>query len=249
MDAIILAAGRGSRLGELTVNLPKPLTLLAGKPLLEWQLSALHHAKIQTVHIVTGYNASTLAEYGDYRIYNPFWSHSNMVRSLLQADEILSQEPVLVCYGDIVYQPEIILKLMACNADVAISFDREWLKLWSERFNDPFSDAESFECDNGLLKSIGKRVRDVEKIQGQYMGLLKFTPIGWSNVKNYLNTLSTTDVNKLDMTTLLSNLLEKGIDITTIAIDGGWVEVDNPEDITLYESKIKANNWLHDWRW
>ncbi|CAI8963666.1 hypothetical protein EMIT051CA3_50412 [Pseudomonas chlororaphis] len=44
MKAVILAAGRGSRLKDLTAALPKPLARLAGKPLLEWQLQALENA-------------------------------------------------------------------------------------------------------------------------------------------------------------------------------------------------------------
>lgn len=248
MDAIILAAGRGSRLGLLTSKLPKPLTQLAGKPLLEWQLNALKQAGVESTYIVSGYNAEALASYGDERLYNPNWASSNMVRSLLRADSLLSHKEVLVCYGDIVYRFDIVSDLMRVQADVAISFDLDWYALWSARFEDPLADAESFEYQNDDLKSIGKRVTDPLKIQGQYMGLLKFTPHGWSQVKSYLNTLTALDIDKLDMTTLLSQLLDNDVSINTVAIHGGWVEVDNPEDITLYETKIKTMNWTHDWR-
>lgn len=247
MDAIILAAGRGSRLGMLTSKLPKPLTQLAGKPLLEWQLMALEQAGVESTYIVTGYNAEALTPYGDQRLYNPNWASSNMVRSLLRADSVLSQREALVCYGDIVYRADIVGDLINSSANVAITFDIDWHALWSERFDNPLADAESFVHQNGRLKSIGKRVNDARQIQGQYMGLLKFTPQGWFQVKTYLDTLSSADIDKLDMTTLLSQLLDNGVDISTVAISGGWVEVDNPADIELYERKISTAGWHHDW--
>lgn len=62
MDAIILAAGRGSRLGNLTREVPKPLTLLAGKSLVEWQINALQVAGIQKINLVTGYAGDKLTQ-------------------------------------------------------------------------------------------------------------------------------------------------------------------------------------------
>ena len=60
--------------------------------------------------------------------------------------------------------------------------------------------------------------------------------------------LSTEQINKLDMTSLLRLLLSQGAPIATVAISGGWVEVDNPSDITLYEQRIAELGWSHDWR-
>jgi len=55
MKAIILAAGRGSRMKKLTSNQPKCLTNLNGKPILDWQLEAFKKSGITEVAIVTGY--------------------------------------------------------------------------------------------------------------------------------------------------------------------------------------------------
>lgn len=248
MDAIILAAGRGSRLGKLTDVTPKPLTPLSGKPLLVWQLHALNQTQVDTVHIVTGYQAESFANFGAQRLFNPDWANSNMVRSLLCADSILSSKEALVCYGDIVYRHDIIDALIGGNSDITISYDSNWLALWSARFEDPLADAESFKQHNGKLVSIGERALSTSTIQGQYMGLLKFTPKGWIQVKQYLESKSAAEIDKLDMTSLLAQLLASGVEINTVAIQGGWVEVDNPQDITLYEEKINSSAWSHDWR-
>jgi len=248
MKAIILAAGRGSRLGTLTQNKPKPLTILAGKPLIEWQIEALSKAGIEDVTLVCGYQAQLLTPYGGSHIYNSDWDTSNMVRSLLCADDLLSVEPVLVCYGDLVYRHDLIETLLATKHELAITYDQDWLGLWSARFDDPIDDAESFKHNNNRLISIGQKVKDVSEIDGQYMGLLKFTPVAWSKVKMYLAGLSANEVDALDMTSLLAALIANGINIGVEAINGGWVEVDNPCDIALYESKIRSNGWHHDWR-
>ncbi|MDM5137041.1 phosphocholine cytidylyltransferase family protein [Aeromonas salmonicida] len=248
MQAIILAAGRGSRLGSMTEDQPKPLAKLAGKPLIEWQLASLAAAGIDDVHVVCGYCSDALQGYGCSRIVNPHWASSNMVRSLMCADALLSVAPTLVCYGDIVYRPLIIQTLMASNAPLAISYDKEWWSLWSARFEDPLLDAESFRQQQGQLITIGERAQCREEIEGQYMGLLKFTPEGWRRVFSRLSNLTAEQVDKLDMTSLLRLLLSQDVTIATVAISGGWVEVDNPSDIVLYERRIAEPGWSHDWR-
>lgn len=248
MQAVILAAGRGSRLGSMTENQPKPLTMLAGKPLIEWQLASLAAAGVDDVHVVCGYCSEALQGYGSSRIMNANWASSNMVRSLMCADAVLLEAPALVCYGDIVYRPEIIRTLMASDAPLAISYDKEWWSLWSARFEDPLLDAESFRQQGRQLVTIGERVQTREEIEGQYMGLLKFTPEGWRRVSSVLTGLGVEQINKLDMTSLLRLLLSRRVPIEVVAISGGWVEVDNPSDIILYEQRILEPGWSHDWR-
>ena len=55
MKAIILAAGRGSRMGNLTAKHPKCMTVLFNKKLIEWQFLSLNHTSISEIGIVTGY--------------------------------------------------------------------------------------------------------------------------------------------------------------------------------------------------
>lgn len=79
--AIILAAGRGSRMGEATASKPKCLNLLAGKELLRWQLESLSKANIENVTVVRGYRSYMLE--GNFEtIDNTRWNETNMVASL-----------------------------------------------------------------------------------------------------------------------------------------------------------------------
>ena len=56
-----------------------------------------------------------------------------------------------------------------------------WLALWERRFGDPLLDAETFRLSSdGSLLEIGNKPRNVEEVEGQYMGLLRFSPEGWT---------------------------------------------------------------------
>jgi L-glutamine-phosphate cytidylyltransferase len=250
MRAIILAAGRGSRMGMLTDQHPKCLTRLAGKPLLNWQLEALHMAGIVDIGIVRGYKSEMISRPGYTGFQNPRWAETNMVVSLGCAGDWLTSETCIVSYSDIVYHPDVVKALMVANGDLVITYDRLWDGLWAERFADPLSDAETFQVgEDGALLEIGRRAKCREDIQGQYMGLLKFTPAGWRQVCSFLNLISQAQRDKLDMTGLLRNLLQEGVSIRTKAVDGRWCEVDCEQDVRVYESRLQSGNpWKHDWR-
>jgi len=240
MKAIILAAGRGSRMGGLTQNAPKCLTVLAGKPLIGWQMDALREAGINTIGVVRGYMAERLAFPGIATFENPRWAQTNMVMSLAAAGEWLSKDECIVSYSDIVYPGATAAKLASAPGDLSITYDTNWLQLWGERFTDPLSDAETFRTDEqGLLTEIGSRAKSIDEIKGQYMGLLKFSPAGWSRVSRLLAGLQPEACDKLDMTSLLKRLLADGMRIGTVPITEPWFEVDNENDLALYESRAR----------
>lgn len=242
MKGIILAAGRGSRMGDITEDQPKCKTQLLGKPLIEWQIETLQKAGMEQVGIVTGYLANTFNYPVNY-FHNPDWAVTNMVSTLLCADSWLQNNDCIVSYSDIVYAVDDAQRLAQCSeAQLAITYDPLWLELWQRRFADPLDDAETFKTDSrGLLREIGAKASCVEEIQGQYMGLLKFTPSGWQQVKAYLHTLTPERLARLDMTSLLSALLRENINIVTVAINDRWYEVDNRNDLALYETLADEN--------
>jgi choline kinase len=233
MKAIILAAGRGSRMGALTDERPKCLAEVKGVPLVEHQLSALRKGGVSSVGIVTGYKSDLLQSYGDKRFHNPRWSQTNMVASLLCAKEWLLESNCIISYSDIYYQPDIISKLIESNEseDVLISYDPDWLSLWSKRFDNPLDDAESFNLDDeGYVKEIGQKVGSLEQIKGQYMGLIVFTSGLWQKWSSEIESLG---VDNLYMTDLLQTLIEKGVRVKAVANTEPWFEVDNAHDLEV----------------
>lgn len=253
MAAVILAAGRGSRMLDLTADRPKCLVELAGRPLLHWQLDALHAAAIQRILVVRGYAPHCLE--GDFStVENPRWAETNMVGSLVCADTFIrgffahGGRRLLVAYSDIVYHPEHVRRLQDTAADIAITYDTQWEALWKLRFEDVLSDAETFRQEEGLLREIGGKAASLAEIHGQYMGLLSFSQAGWEIVRSVCGALSAPVVDKLDMTGLLRLLLERNIPIGAEPVAARWCEADSGSDLECYEHALAAGNWPHDWR-
>lgn len=241
MTGLILAAGRGSRMGKLTNEVPKCMMCLDGMPLLERQILSLKNGGCETVDLITGYKSDRLAGYGDHRYRNANWEKTNMVMTLTHASELLSRENVIVSYSDIFYSSETVAALADCQESIAISYDPNWQSLWEARFEDPLSDAETFKLDEaGNLVEIGGKTDAISEIEGQFMGLIKMTPAGWSKVQAYLGKLTDEDRARQDMTTLLSGLINTNIKIGTVPVKGPWGECDDAKDLALY------TRWITD---
>ena len=238
MKAIVLAAGRGTRMGKLTQDVPKCLVRVAGRRLLDCQMAALHAAGIEQIGVVRGYLAQRIDVLDVEFFDNPRWAETNMVRSLACASGWLRDEPVIVSYGDIFYPSTAVAALKTVRADIAVAYDSDWRSLWSQRFADPLADAETFRLEGTRVAAIGQRATTLDEIRGQYMGLLKFTPAGWGAVETYLNSQSRVVLDRMDMTSLLSALIQNGQWIEAVPVAGGWGELDSNDDLALYERLI-----------
>ena len=237
MKAIILAAGRGSRMKSLTDERPKCMVQLRGKTLLERQLIALRSAGIREIAIVTGYKRELLADQGLIEFHNPRWAQTNMVSSLSCAAAWLQDEPCIVSYSDIFYSPVAVQSLMTCEASLAVTYDPNWLELWTQRFGDPLLDAETFRLTSAsTLAEIGNKPQSTDEVQGQYMGLLRFTPEGWAEVDRLRSALTPEQSDKAHMTNTLQSVIEGGrIPIQALPYTGEWGEVDSAEDLFVYQ--------------
>ncbi len=239
MKVIILAAGRGSRLGERTKDRPKCMVEICGKTILERCISTLEEAGIhrEDIAIVTGYRKDLIRVSGVHYFHNKNWEQTNMFLSMMEAKEWLKAEPCLVCYSDVIFSAHAIKSLAASDAPLAVTYYTGFWELWQMRMEDPLSDLESFKIDSqNMLLEIGKKPHAKEDIMGQYMGLIRFTPTSFDWVLKAIEQPLPKPLAKLDMTTLLQGMLEQGYPIHTIAIDDLWLECDTQEDIEAYES-------------
>jgi choline kinase len=254
MKGLILAAGRGSRMRDLTEDKPKCLIELAGKTLLSWQINALNGAGIHDIIVVRGYKSESLTPEAlsmkkDALVFvdNIRWRETNMLSSMLCASSMLKNSTCVVSYADIVYRADHVAKLIASEYDIAITYDSDWLKLWSLRFDDPLADAETFKQTDGKVNFIGDEPSSYDEIHGQYMGLLKITPNGWKIIYDECDKMGLL-ADKTDMTSFLKRLLAERVPIGAVEVLGGWCEVDNEQDLEKYENSLNSLNWSHDWR-
>lgn len=229
---IILAAGRGKRMENLTKYYTKALLSLHGKTLIEWQMDAMRAEGIQEIAVITGY-CQELFTYPVVYFHNQQWETTNMVSTMLCAESWMCQYNCIVSYSDIVYTPSVIKVLKNTLGDIVITYDVNWKKLWEMRFDDPLSDAEIFQYTGDTLVDIGGKASHHSQIRGQYMGLLKFTPIGFSKFHNVIKNCSSIEMKKKDMTSVLKLLLNYGHKIIVAPIDTAWCEIDNEKDYLI----------------
>lgn len=248
--AIILAAGMGTRLRPLTDERPKCLVELDGLPLLEHQIRALHSHGITDIHVVGGYKADALAREDITLHLNERYDKTNMVYTLFQAEgELSGTNDVIVSYGDIVYEPSVIEKLLLCNAQVCVVSDQQWLQYWSARFANPLDDAETFEVDeHDRIRSLGQKAHQVNGIGGQFIGLMKFRADYLAQLKTVWSDIMTSfgpqKSETMYTTDFLQYLIDHDWEVKPVFIENRWAEVDSPSDLVVaskfYSSRLNS---------
>ena len=237
MKAIILAAGRGSRMKEATRSKPKALVCVRGKPLIKYQIEALHSVGISEIAIVTGYMSEKFDCFSNSKFHNPNWMQSNMAYSLTLASSWLRRGPCIVSYSDIFYGTDILSRLIASTKTIAVGFDPNWYELWSSRFKNVLDDAETFSFDDrNMLIDIGQKANSISEIKGQYMGLIKLEPSGWNKIEEIIKTKLAQSIRNCHLTDVLQALVKSGIDIEAVPNFEEWGEVDNLNDLNFYNT-------------
>ena len=131
MHAIILAAGRSQRLGDLTSDLPKCLLEVGGRPLIAYSLENLLRGGVREITIVTGHcDGSIQNEIGDeflgapirYR-FNPDYAHTGSVVSLLIGAAAVEAPHVLVVESDLLYHPQFVERAVIAADDTIMVAD------------------------------------------------------------------------------------------------------------------------------
>ena len=254
MNAIILAAGEGKRLRPLTNDRPKCLIEFCGKTLLERQIEIFNKCGIDEICVVTGYNSHMFKDKNLEYINNSNFATTNMLKSLFCAEEKISKSTI-VSYGDIVFEESVLIKLINSMDDFSIIIDKNWKNIWELRFDNPINDAESLILnEQNYITEIGKKVEDITKINGQYIGLMKFQNEAVKKIKSYFEKCEKTyDDDKINllnsknsfnnsyMTEFLQGLIDEGEKLKAINIQNGWLEFDNINDYDLY-NELKIQN-------
>lgn len=237
LKAILLVAGEGRRLRPYTLDRPKCLVEINEKTLIDRQIEILESEGIDNILLIGGYKAEMLKNKGAKLKINTRFYETNMVWTLFSAEEELEGN-VIVSYGDIVYSQEVLHKLIKSKKDIAVVIDKDWESYWKARNDDPLDDAETLRIDkDGRIYDIGNRPNTIKEIQGQYIGLMKFSSKGLGHIKKIFNNsisngkLLDKHIEEAYMTDLLQACINEDIPVSSIEINGGWVEIDTVSDL------------------
>lgn len=132
MQAIILAAGMGKRLKELTKNNTKCMVKVNGVTLIERMLHQIDKQHLARIIIVVGYEGEKLIQYVDSLkistpityINNPIYNKTNNIYSLALAKEFLKQDDTLLFESDLIFEDTILEELIKDSCDTLALVDK-----------------------------------------------------------------------------------------------------------------------------
>jgi L-glutamine-phosphate cytidylyltransferase len=228
--AIILSAGQGSRLGQLTLDKPKCLIDFCGRTLLDRQLDTLAAAGVGEAVVVTGFRddlvEQALAARGSgpsvRTIYNPFYKVADNLGSLFMARHELSGD-CLVWNGDTLVSDMLMARVVADDRPgIWVTIDRK------DEYDE--DDMKVVVEPDGRLSAIGKRIPT--GVNGESIGLLAFRGDGATRFRDAIER----DIRTSEGTTIwylrtVHHLAQLG-EVHTLDIAGEeWGEVDFPQDV------------------
>lgn len=167
MQAIIMAAGKGSRLGELTKGNPKSFVEIHGKKLIEYNLDILRKLGVSKIVIVTGYRDDAFADLTKDMTevvlkYNPFYSIVNVLGSFYMGMDELDDD-FLYLHADTLCDPSVFEELIQLKADVNLPVE----------FKTCDEEAMKVRSENGRLVQITKQIPP-EEAEGEFIGIASF---------------------------------------------------------------------------
>lgn len=241
MRAIILAAGRGTRLAPYTDDLPKAMVPYRGLPLLHHIGATLRACGVSEIVVVRGHRADQVQLPGAQYVVNR--DGHNMLYSLFRAEDYLSGD-VLISYSDLLYEPRLVQSLLdAPTAPVAVVVDTAWRRYYEFRSDTPESIAESLGLDGDSIREIGQQLTPERPLDGQYIGLLRLNDAGCSALKQMYRELERDYGDKrwrnapsfydAYMTDAIQELIDRGVTVRGVRVEGGWLEFDSAHDYEL----------------
>ncbi len=237
--ALVLAAGRGSRMKNLTDTLPKHMLPVAGKPLLERLITGLRNAGLTRLIIITGYLHEVIEDYfkdGSDLGVNITYIHQPVLNgtgsAVRLAEAAISTEPFLLTFGDILAGSETYLSLVRdyednpCDVLMALN----WV-------DDPYTGAAVYLDDTDrVVKVVEKPEIGQSDTNWNQSGIFIFSPI----IFDYTSRLNLSQRREYELTEAVNLMLKDGRSIRGHRMFGAWCDVGRPEDIR------KARELLED---
>ncbi len=240
MQAIILAAGIGNRLGDQSRNRPKSLLEFDGKSLMQRHIELLIENRIESITIVVGYQADLIRDHlSQYQhdihfIENERYTDGSLISLNCARDILLNQEQFLIMDADVLYHPFILERLINTDVENCLLIDRDFIP----------GDEPVKVCIDGNDHIIEFRKQLADDLQyekqGESVGFFKFTNhVGQAiieRIDDYLaKGLNDTPYEEAIRDCLLNEPSVFGYeDVTGLE----WIEIDFPEDIIRARDEI-----------
>jgi phosphoenolpyruvate phosphomutase len=238
VEAVVLAASRGSALQELTVDKPKCMLDVRGQPLLRRLTRSLNDVGVQNITVVTGYKGDAVDLPQIETVANADFEKTGEVASLACAKDALKGE-CIVSYGDILFRNYMLNMLLDNPADIAVVVDAEWR---AERLASPKHTADLVRCslpfsvdtidDSPVtLESVDSEMA-AEDAHGEWVGLVKLSERGAGLVRDEIAAMEKDGAAaKAGLPELINRLIAKGEKPAVVYVTGDWLDVNDAFDL------------------
>lgn len=224
--AVLLAAGRGTRMGELTADLPKPMIEVRGKPVLQHIVEGLRGAGVREFLIIVGYHANAVCEhFGDGPRYNIDIKYATQTvqdgtgRVVDLARDFTENLPFVLSYGDILVDPTNYRRIVDLDDDVdaVISVKRD---------EDVSKGGAVFVNERMELVDLREKPKPGEPTSPWYnAGLYAFRP----NIFDFTAKLRPSPRGEYELTDAIRALALSGKKVQALELVGEWADVRDPE--------------------
>ena len=225
--SVILAAGRGTRMGTMTEEIPKPMLPIRGRPMLDYILERLALSGISHFLIVIGYHGEAIQQHFEGTKPDLEFVSQKPVNgtgsAALLARDFAAGQPFLLTYGDILCDPseyaramEVFLADPVIAAVVAV-----------KAVDDPWQGAAVYEDQGRISRIIEKPPQGTSTTRWNSAGFYLFRPL----IFDYLSRLQPSPRGEYELTSALDSMLADDLDLRISEIRGTWRDVGRPEDL------------------
>jgi dTDP-glucose pyrophosphorylase len=239
MIGVILAAGRGTRMGALTEHVPKPLLLLKGRPIIEHILAGLCTAGVVEAIVITGYRGDQIeAHLGDGRRYGLRLTYRRQERpegtanALRLSADVAAHAPFVLSWGDIVIDPSNYAALTAefarhpCDALLMVN-----------EIDDPWRGAAVYvDADLRVTQLIEKPPRGTSRTRWNNAGVFVFTPL----IFTYAARLRPSSRGEYELPQAIAPMITDGRSVRACPLRGFWSDLGTPQDLAAAECAFQA---------
>ena len=238
MKAVILAAGRGTRLGTLTDNCPKPMVVVEGMPILEYVITGIMDSGIKDFVLVTKYLSEKVREYfGDGSKWGINISYVEQDDrygtgvALLMSKELIAGDDILMCYGDIIVEREFYKQAIDLynEKDVFAVESLNWVE-------DPWQgSAVMFDENNIITEMIEKPEKGTVPSHWNSAGIFVFD----NDIYKYCEALKPSVRGEYELPEAINKIIEDKRKIYAHLLEGEWCDMGRPEDIPFAAEIIR----------
>ena len=227
-DAVLMAGGRGERLRPLTLDTPKPLLKVGGKPIIDYNVESLRHYGVNDIYVTVNYLKDQIIDH----FADPKWQ--GKVHCIEEPCRLGTMGSIALI--DTLSQDHVIVM----NSDLLTNIDFE--KLWRHHVDSgavltmatiPYTVSVPF----AIIKTEGDRVIGLEE---------KPTFNHFANAGVYIidrNVLS--DIKRgeyLDAPDFVESLIAKGLKVSHFVIEGTWIDIGSPDDFR-YANEVTSRHF------